>query len=70
MARVLLFTGYFTRIESRAKRKELIFKCPQSNMRRCHRCIRTVATTAELSVTSANSGGVASVGVVCGSTEV
>ena len=70
MARVLLFTGYSTRMESRAKRKELISRCPQSNVRRRRQCIRPVATTAKLSVTGANSSGVASVGVVCSPTGV
>ena len=70
MARVSLFTGYSTRMESRVKRKELISRCPQSNMRRHCQCIRPVATTAKLSVTSANSSRAVSVGVVYGPTRV
>ena len=70
MVRVSLFIGYSTRMELRAKRKELISTCPQSNVRRHHQCIRPVATTVKLSVTSANSGGAMSIGVMCGPTRV
>ena len=70
MARVSLFTGYSTRMESRVKRKELISRCPQSNVRRRCWCIRPVATTAKFSIAGANSSGVASVGVVHSSTGV
>ena len=70
MARVLLFTGYSTRIELRAKRKELIFRCSQSNVRRHRQCIRPIATTAKFCIIGTNSSGAASVGVVHGPTEV
>ena len=70
MARVSLFTGYSTRIESRAKRKELISRCPQSNVRRRCRCIRPVATTAVFSVAGTDLSGAASVEVMCSPTGV